>query len=306
MAVIECKLHSRKSAFNYKGENLKTLIYLIDTDVPTSEAAVYAGALASSPHAMPALYAYLGDGCYVLDIELSERSPANYTRWMATVTAQPLPQGESPGDGDPGVIGDPLKRRVVYWIERAAETEILEKDRNGLGIFNSAGRQFDEPPTWERHYPIIVARRNFATWEEIADLNATFENAVNGDVFKGRPVETVKYLGGETGPPEYENNIEYYACEFRFQQRPSQWKLEILSRGWEYWTLPPGPGGRRLVTARDDEGQLVTEPVLLAADGTKLPEGAAGIFLTYKPNPLKNFSSIIDINKTTAQIIADA
>lgn len=305
MAVISCRFQTREAEYAIKGQNTKAFTYIVETDDRMTTDEVYIGALTASPDPLPPLYSFVGSA-YVLSVKLSQQTEKTYTRWIATVSCGQFGDGEDPTDGDPGVSGDPLRREIVWWLESVSETEILEKDRNDLAILNTAGQAYDEPPTIERHYPVIVARRNFEDWEDIAAINEKYDNAVNKDSFRGRAVETIKYLGGEAGVQQFENGFRYYSGEFRFQQRPSKWKLEILSKGWRHWTAPVGDPTRKLVDAVDDEGQLVTEPVLLTSGGERLPEGQPGYYLTHYVNPLKNFTPIVDLSLNVSQILTQA
>lgn len=284
MGILSCRLQSQSWGYGLQGEDQVTLQYKIRTDALYLDFnALREAAHLATPAPLPRRYALLGAGAYVTNIHIEPQSEHSRTNYVATVTGGKLPTGTTPDQGNvgSGQADDPRLRAVVFWYERISATVEVDKDRDGNPVVNSAGQPFDTPVPIERWLPVLVAQRNYGTLSEIDAINSEFGNAVNSTVFRGWPAGQVQFQGLETGPPSYENGIEYYQGQMRFIMDERGFGRSFLNKGWRYYKDATGdPHDRLLLNATDSAGQLVTEPILLAADGTRLPEGDPG---TYTP-----------------------
>lgn len=298
MAITQCRLIGIDAGYGIQGEAGVTLKYKVKTDAPLRGLDDYNATLALSflagPSPVPTRFAYIGNGAYVLRHQIAPQGDQSMTNFIITVTGGQLPAGTSPEFGTPEQIDNPLKRKVVFWAERMSETEFVEQDVDGEPIVNSAGQPFDEPYQRERWLPVLVAQKNYATLSAIETLNRTNENAINSTVFRGHAAKTVLFTGIETGPPTFENGVTFYVGQMRFIIRKDTWPIKIVNRGYKHFTDEPDPNDRVLVNATDENGQHVSEPVLLTADGRRLPEGEVGNFAgPFEVNPVLNLNPLI-------------
>jgi hypothetical protein len=298
MAITQCRLIAIDAGYGIQGEAGVTLRYKVRTDAPLRGVADYNAmlllSLTASPDPVPNKFAYIGNGAYVTRHHIAPQGDQSLTNFVITVTGGQLPPGTSPEFNTPDQVENPLKRKVIFWIERMSETELVEKDNDGEPIVNSAGQPFDEPYQRERWLPVLVAQKNYATLSAIETLNRTYENAINSTTFRGNAAKTVLFTGIETGPPTFENGITFYVGQSRFIIRKDTWPIKIVNRGYKHFTDELEPDDRVLVNATDENGQHVSEPVLLTEDGRRLPEGEVGNFAgPFEVNPVLDLNPLI-------------
>lgn len=278
MAVTSCRRISDDASYGLENKNSYTHRYRIHTDTSNEASAlVYLGSLTATPDPIPKLYsAYAYDpNAYVLSISLTREGDSGALRtWVATVTLGELPKGKDPQDGDAETINDPLKRPTRWSGDFDRITKTYVRDRHGKAIVNSAGKPFDEPILGVRSLPVMVARKNYSKLKDIFDISEEYDQTVNSKKFEDRVKRTVKFDSVTPGDQQFERGIRYYVATFRFVYRPETWDDRYLNQGYHYLDAPDG----NLVVAADSEGQQASEPVLLAADGTKLPQGDEGTF----------------------------
>lgn len=283
MGVLSCRLTDLGGNYVAGGENTKTISYLIETDSKMNDEEVLIGAIGAGPHPLPILYTYVGASCYVTSVSLNYQKPnGNYYRWVATVNCGRLPAGEDPTNGaiggPTGAIQNPLQRKVEYWTERTTYEKIVEKERDGTTILNTAGQPFDEPIVIEDYRGVLVMARNFSQWYAAAYFNTAWRNTLNAaKIFNWVDVGQARFIGADSSQRQFENNTEYYRVEIRLEISDKSWQPEVLQRGWKHFA----DDLTTLVSAVDDEGQLVQEPVLLDSVGARLPNGDPGEYKTY-------------------------
>lgn len=281
-SIQSCRLVDVQMGYAIQGDSDVTLKYHIRTDTSVDSVADFQTILSQSfsatPSPVPTLYTHLGGGAYVLRHQITPRSEHATTKLTLTVSAGKLPDGQSPGFATPEQIEDPTKRKIIWWNERISETRIVDRDKNGGPILNAAGQPFDEPIVEEDWLTVIVAQRNYGTLEEIEQINEQFKDSVNSSTFRGHTNGTVRFTGIETGPPQYENGIEYYQGQTRFIVKISGWTKRIVNKGFKHFTEDANPANRVLVNATEN-GQPVSEPVLLTEDGRRLPKDQVGNFI---------------------------
>lgn len=289
MAVTSSKLIGDEFTLALKGQNTAQLTWRVHSDDYMNSAQMLSEALTASPDPVLATGTYIGNGCFVLNLSAKLEHQQNAKQWVVTADCGPWPSDQGSPDGGvatEGIVNHPLARKVVWWAERMTEQEPVEKDYNGLLIVNSAGKTFDEPLMRDRYLTVFVGQKNFATLSAVLDLNDQYDNTVNSDTTLGRPSYTMRYLGAEISQPQYENNIEFYTATFRIAYRKEQWYVPLVNRGWGYYLTPKTEANARYIDAVDGQGQPVSEPVLLKADGTLLPKDGTpttNSWLVYTP-----------------------
>lgn len=280
-SILDCRIVSEEFVAELKGKNSARITWRVRTDGRMPAADVLYQALTAADEPVLSVGTYIGNGVYVLQTPIRLEHPGNKTQWTVTAECGPWPTTDAgaPGDGiDPntGQV-NPLQRRVIWSIERYTEQEAVEVDTSGNPIVNAAGKPFDIPYFRERHYPVLVAVKNFATLDEIIAINEAYENHLNSIPFKGYGKWFVKFTGAEASQAQYENGITFYTATMRFPVRKTGefpdygWQPEILNRGYQYFDIDKSLPNAKLKTVGDGLNQPASEPANLALDGTLLP-----------------------------------
>jgi len=155
--------------------------------------------------------------------------------------------------------------------------EAIDRDIDGKVITNSAGESFDPPITKDIH------DLNLRIVREQDDFNqsqaAEYMGAINSDSFMGFDEGQVMCTA-YNGRRVYRDDGSYYwQVTYEFQFRNDEiigegiigWKRRILDQGYrENWGKKED-GSPDLRNILDENGQKVSEPVLLNKYGRKLP-----------------------------------
>jgi hypothetical protein len=219
-------------------------------------------------------YAFLTDvdlNSRARDFDLQQHEKDKQTWWSATVTWRPSQQGE-PTEDDIDVL--PPARPVRYWVEYNRQTAPVLKDTNDDPIVNFAGQPYPEPIVRTNHYPVLVISRWFETIDEIWDLNETYQNTTNSDVFLTKPAKSWRYAMTRTNEPQEENGIFYWHGITRIEFRKGGWAEEKREEGWK---VVRSAGDDTLITPHDEDGSPLGEPALLDTNGTWLDVGIPAI-----------------------------
>jgi hypothetical protein len=289
-SVIECKQIDQEFTSDLKGKNSASITWRIHTDGRMNAWDALQQALTSTDDPVLPVGAYISNGCYVLRTPIKLEHKGNKTVWIATAECGPWPSdtGTTPGDTAPidGIYNHPLYRKVIWWGERMTEQEAVERDYQDIPILNSADKPYDVPVFRERYMTVLVAQKNFASYEDIVDLNDDFDNTCNSDTFRGRDPRTVRFLGADISQPQYENGIEFYTATMRFGVKKEQWYIPLVNRGWGFYNMPKSNPTAKYITGGDDISQPISEPVLLDLDGMKVTDAASAsqtLWLIYTP-----------------------
>ncbi len=160
---------------------------------------------------------------------------------------------------------------VVEWLS-ASTMEPIDTDIDGNPILNSSDEPFDPPPTEEFYDLIMRATYNVSFFDPVGASN--YKGAVNSDLFRG-------FAPGLAKVKEYRSRQiwtftgNFYievAVELHF--RSTGWKRKFLDQGYRIKTGTDSGGKPTYSEITDDEGNLITEPVLLDGLGQKLADGA--------------------------------
>lgn len=288
MSIQSCELIGHEYGYLIGGVQQHTQTYRIVTDGYTLGEHIAREAHAAGTNPLP-VEGSLFDASGVAictEIRLRQEQESNFRRWIATVIYGERSGDEEEQPPDPTVPPNPLQRATEWRLDWETVTEPIETDRNGSAIVNSAGQPFTEVPVDERRLTTWVAEKNFETLEEIADLDAEYDRAVNSVEFLGRGPRQVKYAGCSASEAQWENGVRFFRASFRFVVKPETWDRKILDKG-----LMIREGGE-LERAKDIDEQAVVEEVLLDGAGKQLPIGQLGIPLTFQCNPLKDLNGM--------------
>lgn len=180
-----------------------------------------------------------------------------------------------------GWVPDPIARPVeVSWdflhsTEDANHEHSYDPIINGRRIENTAGELFDPPVVRDVNRPVLRMSRNEAQFNPIAAVG--FMDTVNSDVWLGVPIGMAK-LSDIRATRFIENNIWYWRVTYEFHFKWDGWQARILNQGFRHWHRSLADQTKVFAEITDENGQAYSEPTLLAADGTVLPEGAAPVW----------------------------
>lgn len=202
--------------------------------------------------------------------------------------AEPSPEsGATGGTGsapDPGQQAEnPLDRPPQWRCTYQTTQEVAEYDFAGEPILNAAGLPFDPPVMRDVSFPTITLTRNVAS-VSFSDIQL-LQDAVNDAAWCGFPARSVRCTGIEFGPV-YENGLAYWSITYQFAVKYPNWDFKILNAGYTEKVA----GAWKAIT--DADGKEPSEPVPLAADGTKLDPSGTPNFLTFQVYPERNFKTL--------------
>lgn len=304
-----------QTTFDEKNFGHYSLKYIVVTDGALGHLDVANGATASAPHPLPtwgATYNYLSgtdlDNTSFAQNFAIESDPENQKYYYITVNYKPL--DENRGDDDQFET-NPLLRAPIVWADRETFTRIMEKcevapsGRTDKAIVNACGRQYDVPYEEEDSHGVLIVEFNVATLSQVLAYQRFLRRAVNRDVwtFLGVqfPERTVAARDVAAGPPITEGSTTYFHMIFRFAIADGDtsqltvsgglnWDVPILERGYQYFLKTGGQfeqlNGQKLYFPRPSapppHNEDLPEPVNLAADGTRLPDGQLGVFTNWR------------------------
>lgn len=283
-AVTESRIKSREGTFRIQNENSGTLIFNVNTDSDATVKEVYTGSLIATPHPVPALYSLIESNAYALGITVRQRQKDNFTKWTVQVTYGQLPDGSNPNNSDPTIDDDPLKRKAVRYVQHYTVEERIDHQADGVPMVNTAGEIFPEPIHIELERVIYVIEKNYSTLNAVISLNETYEGSQNSDNVDPKDgvstpatplgAGTLKYMGTTTGPPRFENGVQYWTGITRCAYQANGWIIEKTSEGYrEKFTIGQND---YLVNILDQNGQQGQVPHKLNVNGGAITEDNPG------------------------------
>lgn len=309
-SVLSCTLQRVQPPSSTDDLNRYTyqLKYDVVTDAVMSHKALANAAMSASPHPLPnygTTFSYLGDTDstayaqpYSVEPKFGDQSQ---TQYVITVTFKPLP------DSDVTVFEpNPFFRDPVVWVDREVFTRFIERDVLDKAIVNKCGRPYDTPVEQEDVRSVIVVEFNVSAISTAFAYMRFLRRAVNVSPWSFRsvvfPARSVLAREVAASPPITQGAFTYYRMFFRFVVAEGDgtlsptaaptWDTPILERGYKYFELDfgggmkMGPDGQKALFPPEGE----VEPVLLAEDGTKLPDGQLGIFTPWRTYREVNFN----------------
>lgn len=203
---------------------------------------------------------------FVLNVKLQLVANSRHL-WSVTVQCGSLPEGREENEEDPD---NPLQRAVQYWIEFQNVQSIIEADKDGHPIVNSAGEPYDTPLVGEDFATVLVAEKNYDDWEKVLKLARDFRRTVNEDKFFDHEAGEVKWMTPQCSRAKYEAGIKHYTAELRFAISPGEdWKTRLVDRGYHEKV-----DGTLREIRRD--GSPLSRPALLDGAGRLLGQGLIG------------------------------
>jgi len=185
--------------------------------------------------------------------------------------------------GDAGQGESPLDQAAEHEWFVIESVEPIDEDADGNPIVNAVNEAFDPPIQREFADPAVRITRNEATFS--ASNSANYANKVNSDSITidglniGPGYAKMKSI---TGTSFIYGSETYYRVTYTIHLRAGGWQRRVLNQGYRYWTGEYlDDGSKQIVRAEDANGQPLSHPVLLAADGKKLPDGGSPVWLSF-------------------------
>lgn len=192
--------------------------------------------------------------------------------WIVTVTYKLLP---APTD-EPGVMS----------VSTGQTERVIEQDVNGAALVNSCGDPMDPPPSTPEGHLVLRIKQNFAAIDR-NDIVTNYLFHTNATSYLDHPAGQV-WLADFSAELQYRNGNNFWAASFTFHVRARGWLLKLLNCGYRRNVYILGVLAGTLII-RDQGGQPVSQPALLAADGTALPAGGVPTFVA-SPNGFTVYS----------------
>jgi len=202
--------------------------------------------------------------------------------WMVNVdyekrygTAVDYP--DDPLDEDP-------KIRWGAWTHTVA----IEKDKFGIGVYNTAGSRFDPPLQRDAYELEVTITRNEASYSPstarsfLGSVNAA-QTEIAGYVAGYRKAKIVEYSGQAAN----RNEVNYYIVTYKIQFNEDRWDFRPLSHG--LYRIRDGVHER----CTDDRGKPAVSSKLLDEDGDQfIVQGLLQHFMQKRVFPEKDFSTL--------------
>jgi len=188
-------------------------------------------------------------------------------------------------------VPDPLSQPAVISYDFVQSTEPVEQDADGNALLNSADEPFDPPPSDEVYDLVMAVEVNWGSFDALQA--AQYINAINSDVFfygifSPATVRCTRF----SGTPDRVANLEYYKVSLEFAARADGWKRRLLDQGYRIKTGTDDDGNTTYQQLKDEDGNLLTQPVLLDGNGERLAAGQPPVYLEsnkYKSQPFALF-----------------
>jgi len=174
--------------------------------------------------------------------------------------------------GDPATRqNSPLNRPPVYKVSHEQTTEIVEADKDGNAILNSAGDPYDPPLEDEVSYAVVTVTKNLAVVQ--FDWLEQFVDSVNSVIWNGRAVRTCRMMAIEYEAAT-ENGVTFWRVTFRVKIRPKKWDRKVIDRGFRETVT--GSANKALQDPKT--GAFSAEPILLDGLGKRLGPGLPPVY----------------------------
>lgn len=192
------------------------------------------------------------------------------TWWKVNCEWRPLNPGEDQDDS----TTHPMSRPVRYRVEHATYTENIEKDKDGESVVNGAKQEFDTALQQEVSHMVLVATKNFATLQDVIDLNLKYAMHVNTTTFHGASKRKCLCYPISCSNLIREGKVEYYQATFHIEFRDDTWDRRYINQGMKY--LKAGVLTNVFAENEDGEEVQVNEPMLLDSAGAMLAANTTG------------------------------
>jgi hypothetical protein len=168
---------------------------------------------------------------------------------------------------------------------------VVDKDKDGDDILNSAGDKFFDPaPTKDEILRVYSISFNAERYDENAALD--YIDAINSDAFqignKSFPAKSLRVMD-ITWDVQFAKSFRYFKVSMILKYRKRLWTEEIQQRGLYYYPSGVSSDKKRILVNKVE----AVEPKLLKADGDVLAEGSPAVYKTVELLEEKAFSGLL-------------
>jgi len=256
------KLISRSSTTDKEGRRVVKRVYAVSTD---SEYHDENNVL--SIVGVPFGANLAGTNLYANGFDVTQHD-LNLREWTVSITYQKF---------EPNPLSRPPRISGGF----QSDTEMMPRAEDGTPVRNTAGDFFNDMLFRNNPRQIFTITRNEISYPSF--LANVYRRAVNSDFFLGFPPNTVQVAGIDFSPVENEVFGDYYEIAYSFEVNPSGFDAHVLSEG-----------KRQIVDGKLEDilekNVPIEDPVPLAANGERLPEGQPPVWLTFQKYPRLPFS----------------
>lgn len=198
---------------------------------------------------------------------------------------------QTTGTDDTGEgMSNPLEQTPKVSWSTAANAEAIDEDIHGDPIVNVNEEPFDPPVQRDYSDVILQFEANQLTFNYGTAVG--WRDAVNTDVFLGYAAGVARLMDW-SAEHIYDGAFDYWRVKIKVQFRERGWKKRILNQGLRVWTGNHNDdGSREYENVTDKDGNPVQEPVLLDADGYRLPDAAMATWVEFDVYPQKAFATL--------------
>ncbi|MEM8668722.1 MAG: hypothetical protein AAGG48_14475 [Planctomycetota bacterium] len=282
--------------------------YRIETDDRSQSAyEVLSQATLSLPDPFPdyfatySLYGTSDPSAFMQEADCDAQDDKTTSIWIANAVWSPIRNTEASDTHTSR--SNPLSRPVIYsreWeeisvpVEKGWNNEALTgisraADTEGP-IQNAAGQEPSTPILSTKRIPVIVAKKNYATLNEIDAIESTYGDSLNTGTFGAYSAGECLFRGITASQARYEGGVQFYTGTTRIACQKGGWSYAMVNRGYKFLDS----GVLTEATALDDSGNEVpvAEPINLELDGSRTPDGSIGTIINYRTKPRISFSGI--------------
>lgn len=238
---------------------------------------------------LPNRYEPLPDNIFLtlrkLSLQHHDESPLS---WIATghYSSAPIPQKEREKQDNP----NPLNRSATRRWSTTQYKVPVEKDIEGNAVVNTAGDAYDPPPEKDSSHWSVTITKNVSS---VPAFIIDYQDAINDDEIEigglTVPAKMAKIQAIEIGDLMEENNVSFYQFSYTVEFNKDTWVLSLLQQGLRQKNEIDGTGRLPCV---DEDGDPVTSPVLLDADGIQQTDPAkiGAVFVDHDVYEEKDFT----------------
>jgi len=183
---------------------------------------------------------------------------------------------------------NPLERPPRLTSRSVITREPVDRDAAGRLYVNAAGEPFDPPVTREFADQLLTIERNQASFAGFAA--AAFAKTICSHWLMTWPPGT-QLMDEIAAEDVEEDGLVYARVSFSILRRLDGWRVPRLNHGFRYVAGISG-GLVKYKQFVDADGQPLTKPRLLAANGTPLTAGADPVYLIFDDYPEKDWSAL--------------
>lgn len=223
---------------------------------------------------------------WLVEVDYTTVTPTSSSGGTAGSGPSPPGTGDGGAGGAPALEVNPLLRPADVRYSTIKQMKVLQKDRDGNLITNSANKPFDPPLEMEEVRVGINIVKNYATFDlKVIEEYVGTTNLEPWPGTLGLTIDCVRCMD-ISAKAARSQGVAYWEVSFAFEYKGGGWVVELLDQGWEEL----GVLGTKWFLIKDEYGRPLSQPALLDGAGNKLDADENPVFLTFDVYPQKDFN----------------